>query len=518
MRIGIDVGGTNTDAVLIDGKNVLATCKTPTTNDIEQGIVQAMEHVLETSGVKANHIKTVMIGTTHFTNAFVERKNLLPVAVIRIALPATAGVPPLIDWPVQLLDAISRHIFLVQGGYQYDGRINSELDERAVHDAAQQCRSAGIESIAICGMFSPVNAAMEERAEEIVRDVIPDVSITLSSRIGRIGLLARENAAIINASLAGLAPNVVQSFRHALDHLHITVPFYISQNDGTLMKAEFVEKYPVLTFSSGPTNSMRGAAYLSGANNAIVVDIGGTTTDIGMLVNGFPRESSIYADIGGVRTNIRMPDVLSLGLGGGSIVEDEKALRIGPQSVGYRITEKAHVFGGDVLTTTDIAVAAGYAEIGDAARVADLDNDLVDRAVSMIHRIIEDHIDRMKINANPVPLILVGGGAILIQREIAGISELIVPDHASVANAIGASISQVGGEVDRVYSYEELGRDKAIEDAKVTASNAAIEAGAAPQSITIVDIEEIPLAYVPGGTVRLRVKAVGDLLISTAPG
>jgi N-methylhydantoinase A/oxoprolinase/acetone carboxylase beta subunit len=283
------------------------------------------------------------------------------------------------------------------------------------------------------------------------------------------------------------------------------------------MSAELAEKYPVLTFSSGPTNSMRGAAYLSGASDAIVVDIGGTTTDIGMLVNGFPRESSVYAELAGIRTNIRMPDVLSLGLGGGSIVETNGDVRIGPQSVGYRITEQARIFGGDVLTATDIAVAAGYADIGKPSRLVDIDPGLVESSVGLIHGMIEENIDRMKISADPVPLVLVGGGAILVGRDIAGVSELLVPEHAAVANAIGASIAQVGGEVDRVYSYEELGRDNAIKSAKSLAIQAAVEAGASADSVEIVEIEEIPLAYVPGHRVRLRVKAAGDLAAILAP-
>ena len=511
VRIGVDVGGTNTDAVLMDGRDVMATSKTPTAVDIERGIVAAIESVLADSGIHRDRVQAVMIGTTRFTNAFVERDQLEPVGIIRVALPATRGIPPLVDWPEELAAAIGKHVFLVRGGYQYDGRLNAPLDEAAITDAAKQCRDRAVRSIAICGLFSPVNDDMEERTARIVRAVLPDASITLSSRIGRIGILARENAAIINASLCELAPKVVQSFRTALSSLNISAPFYISQNDGTLMSADFAERYPVLTFSSGPTNSMRGAAYLCGVSDAIVADIGGTTTDIGMLINGFPRESSIYAQLGGVRTNIRMPDVLSLGLGGGSVVTGDEPIRIGPKSVGFRITEEARVFGGSVTTATDIAVAAGYASVGASENVAALEPELVANAVEVLHKMIEDGVDRMKTSAEPVPLVLVGGGSILVGRDIAGTSKLIVPEHASVANAIGASIAQVGGEVDRMYSYELLGRDAAVQSAKDNAVEAAIGAGAAPGSVEIVEIEELPLAYVPGGTVRLRVKAVGEL-------
>ena len=278
------------------------------------------------------------------------------------------------------------------------------------------------------------------------------------------------------------------------------------------MLAERVEQYPVLTFASGPTNSMRGAAYLSGLKDALVADIGGTTTDIGMLSSGFPRESSVTADIGGVRTNFRMPDIISLGLGGGSIVQDtESGLSVGPKSTGFQLLQESRVFGGETLTATDIAVAAGFADIGDRSLVASLTEQEVDAAVSRIHAILADGVDRMKTSADPVPLILVGGGSILISRNIPGTSEAIVPENAGVANAIGASIAQVGGEVDRVYSYEKVGRESALQDAKDEAVQAAISAGARADTVEMVDIEEVPLAYVPGGSVRIRMKVAGEL-------
>ncbi|WP_321395558.1 hydantoinase/oxoprolinase family protein [Emcibacter sp.] len=511
MRLGVDVGGTNTDAVLMDGRKVVATRKTPTTGNVSDGIVKAITSVLEQSGTAAEAVKCVMIGTTQFTNAFVERKHLVQVGVIRLALPASRGIPPLTDWPEDIRDVIGDNMEMVRGGYQYDGRLNSEFDEFGFRAAARRLKDKGLRAIAVSGLFSPVNSEMEELAEQILLEEIPDCTVTISSRIGRIGLIERENAAVMNASLADLSVRVVSSFRKALADLGIRAPFFVSQNDGTLMKAEFVEKYPVLTFASGPTNSMRGAAYLSGLENALVADIGGTTTDIGMLVNGFPRESSLTVDIGGVRTNFRMPDVFALGLGGGSLVTRDDHPRVGPQSVGYRLPDEALVFGGRTLTASDIAVAAGYADIGDPARVAALDSKFVLQVVNKIHDIVADGIDRMKTSAEPVPLILVGGGAVLINRDIPGTSETIIPDHAGVANAIGASIAQVGGEVDKVYSYDQVGRDAAMAEAKEEAMQMAVEAGADPQTIQVVDVEEVPVAYIPGGSVRLRIKVAGEL-------
>lgn len=505
------MGGTNTDAVLMDRGEVKAAHKAPTSANVSDGIISAIRAVLGSSGVAPGNIQAVMLGTTHFTNAFVERRGLLPVGVLRLALPATRGLPPMIDWPADLAKVIGRHHYLVAGGHQFDGRPIAPLDEAAVRTAARHMADRGLRAVAISAVFSPVNAEMEERAAGIVRSELPEAAISLSSRIGRLGLLERENAAIMNASLAALSARVVGSFRSALQRLDITAPFYLSQNDGTLMSADFAEKYPVMTFACGPTNSMRGAAYLSGLKYALVADIGGTTTDFGMLVNGFPRESSITVDVGGVRTNFRMPDVLAMGLGGGSIVQTGEAVYIGPQSVGFKLTRKALVFGGDTLTATDIAVAAGHVEIGDPERVRHLPPALVGQAVDEIHHMLEEGVDRMKTSPAPVPLILVGGGAVLINREIAGISELIVPPHAGVANAIGASIAQVAGEVDRVYCYETLGREAAMDSARGDASRLAVEAGARPETVEIIDLEELPLSYMPGNQVRIRARAAGEL-------
>lgn len=510
MRIGIDVGGTNTDAVLMDGAAVISSTKTPTTANVSAGIAKALRGVIADSGIDSARIDGVMIGTTHFTNAVVERKRLRPTACIRLGLPATVCLPPMVDWPHDLRQLVGGNEHLAHGGHEFDGREISAFDPEEIRAIAQSIQAAGLRAIAISSVFSPVNSTFEEQAAKIVKSVMPDASITLSSEIGRIGLLERENAAIMNSCLRQLAARTVDGFKAALDELRIAAPFYISQNDGTLMNADFAKAYPVLTFASGPTNSMRGAAFLSGLKDAIVVDIGGTTTDIGVLQHGFPRAAALAVDIGGVRTNFRMPDTYSIGLGGGSMIEKDP-LKVGPQSVGYELTEKALVFGGDILTATDVTVAAGE-DIGDRSAVSGLDSDFVQSAQERIMEMIAIAVDRMKTSAKPVPVIVVGGGSILVSGEIEGASEIVRPTHFPVANAIGAAIAQVGGECDRIFSLAELSRDEALAQAKREATDRAVNAGADNDSIKIVDVEEVPLAYLPGNATRIMVKAVGDLM------
>jgi len=517
MRIGIDVGGTNTDAVVLDGDHVIASHKSPTTLDVSTGIRKALDAVLRQSETSPHAIEAVFIGTTHFTNAVIERRRIWPVATVRIGLPATSSIPPMYDWPVDLVEAVGRNIFMVRGGNEFDGRDIVPLDERALGDVAVAIRERGLRTVAITSVFSHVTPRMELRAAEIIRNEVPGVAVTLSHEIGRVGFLERENATIINASLSGLAASVVASFQTALREAGIVAPFFVSQNDGTLMSPDRVAQYPVITFASGPTNSMRGAARLAGLKDAMVVDIGGTTSDVGMLMQGFPRQSAVAVDIGGARTNFRMPDVLSVGLGGGSIVRDDGD-RLGPDSVGFRITEKALVFGGDTLTATDIVVAAGLVDIGDASLVRHLPATTIHRAIDRMHVIVDEAVDRMKTSNEPLPVVLVGGGAVLISRRLQSASEIIIPKNAGVANAIGAAIAQVGGEVDKIYSLEGSSREGVIDQARAEAVAQAVAAGARPETVEIVETEEIALAYLPGSGTRIRVKAVGDLRIDqTAP-
>lgn len=323
------------------------------------GICGALGGLLGQAGVKPGEVRAVMIGTTQFTNAVIEAKGLLPTAAVRLGLPATRGLPPMVDWPERLRHSLGGHVYLCHGGHEFDGREISPLDAGELRRVAADIAAKGLRSIAICSVFSPVNEECERQAAEILAGELPGVAISRSHEIGRVGLLERENATIINACLRGLAARIVEALRAALAQCGISAPVWLSQNDGTLMSVAAAQRYPVATFACGPTNSLRGAAFLSGVRECVVVDVGGTTTDVGLLRGGFPRPASVAVEIGGVRTNFRMPEVYSVGLGGGSVVREGAEVRIGPDSVGYELRRRALVFGGDTVTATDLAVAGG---------------------------------------------------------------------------------------------------------------------------------------------------------------
>ena len=513
MRIGVDVGGTNTDAVLLSGRRVLGAVKRPTSSDVSTGISDAIRALIAECDIEPAAVDAIMIGTTHFTNAFVQRRNLVPVYAIRIGYPAGRGIPPFSSWPDDLRPVVCGGIAMIRGGYEFDGREISPLDEAEVSACVETAKRAGIQQIAVSGIFSQLNSAQEWRVAELISSLCPELEVSVSSELGRVGLLERENAAIMNASLRPLALQITDAFKRALRALGIRCPFYISQNDGTLMGAEHMQRYPVLTFAAGPTNSLRGAAWLTGARDAIVVDIGGTTSDIGVLAGGYPRQSTVHVDVGGVRTNFRMPDILSIGLGGGSVIrEGVDKVTVGPDSVGYRLHTDALVFGGTELTASDIAVASGVAEFGDSRKVAGLGKELVARAQAAINGLLDDGIDRMKTAPGDMPMVLVGGGAVLVSTAPKGVSAMTRPEHAGVANAIGAAIGQVGGEIDRIYNIADAAaREEALADAKDQATRHAIAAGADPVTIEIINIEAVPLQYLPGGATRIVCRAIGDL-------
>lgn len=512
IRAGVDVGGTNTDAVLLQGTSVLASAKQPTSTDVTGGIVAALRQVLADSTVSPAAINAVMIGTTHFVNAVVQRRDLAPVAALRVNLPAAARIPPFADWPADLRSLVRGPVFMVRGGHEVDGRPIVPIDTAAIRAAAREIRAAGIATVGITSVFSPLTAEAEDVAAHILRQEYPDVAVTLSHDLGRIGLLARENVTLLNASLIPLARRTIAAFEQSMRGMGILAPLFVTQNDGTVARAETAVAFPVHCFASGPTNSLRGAAFLSGLPEAVVIDIGGTTSDFGALVHGFPRPANNIVEIGGVRTLFRMPDLLSVGLGGGTLVDPADPANIGPRSVGFRLTREALVFGGSTLTCTDIGVAAGMIRLGDPALVAHLPADFIRRALARIHTIVEDNADRMKTRMEPLPLIAVGGGGFLMPEHVAGFSGVVRVQHQEVANAVGAAIAQVSGEIDRVFTGQ--GRSAAIAEATRLAQERAITSGADSATLDVVEVEDLPLAYLPGDSLRVRVRVIGEVAAS----
>lgn len=412
-------------------------------------------------------------------------------------------------------------------GLEIDGREISPLNPDQIKSTVESIQEAGIKRVAVVGVFSPMDhrGLHEETCKKIMLELDPTLSVVCSHAIGGIGLLERENATILNASILTLARRTVSAFCRAMAQLHLECPLYLTQNDGTLTDAAAAAELPIKTFASGPTNSTTGAAYLAGLDRGtasdlhsdtqvLVVDVGGTTSDVcALLPSGFPRQAPNFVEVGGVRTAFAMPEVLSIGLGGGSRVQHETGgnVSVGPESVGHNLTSQAMVFGGDTLTATDIVVASGAAEIGDSGRVQHLPSSLVTVARTQIKKLLERAVDDMKVSELPATLLLVGGGSVVQMDPLEGVSECITPPHYDSANAVGAAIAKVAGELDTIEVLADRDQKAVLEQAKNKAIEVAVIRGADREDVKIVEIDQIPLQYVTNKATRLVIKAVGKL-------
>lgn len=194
--------------------------------------------------------------------------------------------------------------FYLDGGLEVDGREITALNEEQILHTTQTIVNAGIRAIAIVGVFSALDHSglHEERCKRIILNTHPSLLVTTSNTIGGPGLLVRENATILNTAVLHFAKRTILGFMRAMADLNLSCPLLLTQNDGTLIESRKALELPIRTFASGPTNSLMGANYLRGHESmqateetqTLVVDIGGTTTDIcALLPSGFPRKSTL---------------------------------------------------------------------------------------------------------------------------------------------------------------------------------------------------------------------------------
>ncbi|BCS17379.1 uncharacterized protein APUU_10207S [Aspergillus puulaauensis] len=558
-RIGVDVGGTNTDAVLIDldSMSIIASHKSATTPDVTTGITSAVRKVIETAQVALSAIGCVIVGTTHFVNAVVQRSSSLrPVAVIRLCGGPDdgfgRGIPPFIDFPADLRFCIESSPYFCHGGYQISGEEISAVDEEEIRSVAEQLVGEGIENVVISGMYAPLNHSQEVAVRDILLQAIDQSvrngqsnssskpRITLSHAVSGLGFLARENAAILNATLRPLAERTIYGFKKAMWDIFQGSPcmLYLTQNDGSVLSAEDAIHYPIRTFNSGPTNSIRGGEFLwraAGKANGeerderteplVVIDIGGTTSDAGLLLpNGLPQMSSITGLVGGVRTNFALPAVESIGLGGGSIIRGAgEDLTVGPESVALELLQKAKLFGGGYLTATDIVAASAihapsepnpFRDMGDLCRLADVTPEIISQARERMREMTAALVDRTKTHKGDVDVLIVGGGAPIIKTDepLTGVRSLRTVAGAEVANAVGAAISRVSGVIDTVVDTSNQTVKQAQELVSQLAIEKAVSNGANSGSIQIAEVTMLPIQYVDAKA-RIAVRAVGELAV-----
>ena len=475
LRLGIDVGGTNTDAVVLDRAGaLLAKAKRPTTRRRHRRHHRRARRRPRARPASSRAGSThVMLGTTHATNAVLERRGLERVAVVRIGAPvdhrrsrrSTTG-------PTTCATAVSAGEAIVGGGIEFDGR------EIVAARTATSCAGSSSRSPArsrrsrVTSVFaSGLRRARAGRRGDRPRGAGRRRPVSLSHEIGSIGLLERENATVLNAALRAVAARGGGGARGgARGARAASRRSFFAQNDGTLMALDYAVRHPVLTIGSGPANSIRGAAYLTGAADALVADVGGTSTDVGVLVNGFPRESSAagrdrrrphelpHARPGRDR---RSAAAASSRRRDGAARRARAASATGCRERGAGVRRR-HADPDRRRGRLPAGPSSATARRPTARRARLLAGARARRRdAGRRRRPGEDRPRRpRRWSWSAAAASLVPDRAARGQRGASG------PPHHDVANAIGAAIAAVSGQVDRIYHVGESGRDALLAQAR----------------------------------------------------
>ncbi|MCC3305018.1 hydantoinase/oxoprolinase family protein [Sneathiella sp. HT1-7] len=331
LLLGIDTGGTYTDAVLFDEeKGVIASAKSLTTRrDYAIGIGKSVASVIGSAEVSTSDIGLVSLSTTLATNALVEGQGGR-ICLILIGFDETALERN------GLRDALKGDpVIFLSGGHNGQGEAEAPLDEAALNSGLDAAGT--ITAFAVAGLFAIRNPEHELRAREIILARSENNSVTCSHELSsKLDGPRRALTSVLNARLINLIHHLIASSEALFADMKIDAPLMVVQGDGALISAEVAKLKPIETILSGPAASLVGAAYLSGEEDAIVSDIGGTTTDIAILENGSPRLDADGATVGGWRTMVEAVAIHTVGLGGDSEVAAVKsgfglALTLGPR-------------------------------------------------------------------------------------------------------------------------------------------------------------------------------------------
>lgn len=339
VALGIDTGGTYTDAALVHGDTgeVLRSAKALTTRwNLSVGIGEAVAAVLASGGASPSDISLVALSTTLATNAIVEGQGS-PACLILI------GYDRDLMREFGFEDAlVTPDVVYVRGGHDVMGDEVEPLDEEAVRQAVASC-TGRVAAFAVSGYFAARNPSHELRARAIIEEMTASASedgrplpVTCGHELSvRLNAVRRATTAALNARLIPLLHDLISTVRRTLHAHGVSAPLMVVKGDGSLVSAEWAMRRPVETVLSGPAASAVGAWHLAGHRDVWVVDVGGTTTDIAALRGGHPRLNPEGAHVGRWRTMVEAVDVRTTGLGGDSLVrvDGERRLHIGPGRV-----------------------------------------------------------------------------------------------------------------------------------------------------------------------------------------
>lgn len=333
LLLGIDTGGTYTDAVLIrDNEIVIASAKALTTRqDLAIGVGNAVRAVLESAGVQAGDIAMASLSTTLATNALVEgqggRVGLIYIGFRSRDLDAHGLGEALKEDPC----------LMCAGGHDHAGSEVEPLDEVAINTFLR-AHAAGVSAFAIAAQFATRNPVHEQRAAALVSDIAGRPVSASHQLSARLNGPKRAVTAVLNARLIGMIERLIGRAEQVLRDLGVTAPMMVVRGDGALMSADQARARPIETILSGPAASIVGARWLTGAQHALVSDIGGTTTDIALLRDGKPAIDPEGAQVGPFRTMVEAVAMRTTGLGGDSemqVIGDglQGGITLGPRRV-----------------------------------------------------------------------------------------------------------------------------------------------------------------------------------------
>jgi len=461
MILGIDVGGTHTDAVLIDQFAVLKKAKVLTDGrNLLTSLLAVTNELVDESTV--GQLERVVLSTTISTNAIVQNK----VDRVGMLVVSGPGLPP-------ALYDVHQDTYFMSGYINHRGMEIAGIDRKAALRMRDRFHSEGIRNVGIVGKFSTRNPRQEIELREIVQDRLDHV--TLGHRMsGHLNFPRRIATTYLNEAIWGLYQKFVNEVLHFVHTRGINVPIYILKADGGTFDISQSAEFPVQTILSGPAASIMGILTTTGCDSdAIALDIGGTTTDIAVFADGVPLFEPFGVTIEGHKTLIRGLRTRSIGVGGDSVVRlREGGLYVGPDREG-----PAAAFGGPFPTPTDAMIVLGmtgigcpdkaaaaiipladalHCTVGEAARaiyrqtclqivgqVRDFVEEINNQPVYTIHEMLDGK------RLNPRLLYVVGGPAGLLAPELGRLleCEARIPIHAEVANAIGAALARTTAEM-----------------------------------------------------------------------
>lgn len=493
VTLGIDVGGTYTDGLIVDPQGqILDVQKVPTQRSISESLdllAQCFSPALR------KQITSIHIGTTHGLNALLQGTPLLKVGVIRLMGHKPDLLPCALGWPPYLKNAVFAGEVTVNGGMECDGRPITELNPQEILQAAETLIAKGAEAIGVVGSFSPLYGGQEEEAVALLKQKFT-IPIGKSAPFGGLGIIERENAAILNLSLYKSLGNAFKECEQIFKDNLISASVYWVHDLGGLLTTQEVIQHPIRTLASGPVNALMGGARLAGYKNCVVLDVGGTSTDGGIIEKGFIRFRHEPLQIAGVDIGCIRSDVRAINLGGGTIVNPKTDLSLQDQSVGSKIWDDSRP-----LTLTDAALLEGVLDIEDF-EVHYLSKEISSKALKEACQKISlffELLDPRKM----YPRVIVGGGACLFKNLL---KDVFIPEKANVANAYGAAMAQKGYFFEKIIDLTH--KEKALEDVKAEAEEKARSVGFVnPQ---VIHMNLIPYHYLPGARAHVLIQMVGE--------